>query len=387
MAVSVTQPPNDLVDLLNARALHEGERVAYTFLEDGRTETGSLTYGELDRAARRIAAWLLDHADRGDRALLIYPSGLEFLKAFFGCLYAGVIAVPLYPPRRNRIDQRIESVGADAQATVALTTTQILFDMQRRVENARALEQIPWRATDKEDVAERDAEFQPEASTIAFLQYTSGSTAAPKGVMVSHANLIDNLAAIDQCGQHSTDSVMVSWLPVFHDMGLVYGILQPLFNGFRCYFMPSAVLFQQPIRWLEAISRYRGTHSAAPNFAYDLCAQNVKPEQLALLDLSSWLVGLNGAEPLRETTLTRFDETFRGCGLRPHTICPGYGLAEATLAVGVVRRSTPAGVCTLSARSLADNLVEEVSREDAQAQTLVSSGPPSPGTRIEIIDP
>ena len=387
MAVSVTQPPNDLVDLLSARGLHEGERVAYTFLEDGQTETGSLTYGELDRAARGVAAWLLDHADRGDRALLIYPSGLEFLKAFFGCLYAGVIAVPLYPPRRNRIDQRIESVGADAQATVALTTTQILTDMQRRVENARALERIPWQATDGDDLAERGAEFQPAAGTIAFLQYTSGSTAAPKGVMVSHANLIDNLAAMDQCWRHTPSSVMVSWLPVFHDMGLVYGILQPLFNGLRCYFMPSAVFFQQPMRWLEAVSRYRGTHSAAPNFAYDLCAQNVKPEQLALLDLSSLRMSLNGAEPLRAVTLKRFDESFSRCGLRPHTVCTGYGLAEATLAVSTVHYSTPVATYTLSARSLADDRVEEVSGEGAEAQTLVSSGPPAPGTRIEIVDP
>ena len=374
--------------LLSRRAQHEGERVAYTFLEDGRAETASLTYGELDRAARRIAAWLLDRdVESGDRALLIYPSGLDFLKAFFGCLYAGVIAVPLYPPRRNRIDERIESVASDSRAAIALTTTQILIDIHRRTENASALEHIPWLASDGEDVTERDATFQPNAGAAAFLQYTSGSTAAPKGVMVSHANLIDNLSAMDERWEHTPDSVMVSWLPVFHDMGLVYGILQPLFNGFRCYFMPSAVFFQQPMRWLQAITRYRVTHSAAPNFAFDLCTQNAKPEQLSCLDLSRWQMALNGAEPLRAETLTRFEETFRDCGLNTHTICTGYGLAEATLAVSMARRSAGAVTCTLSARSLADGRIEEVAGDDAQAQTLVGSGPPSPRTRIEIVNP
>lgn len=368
--------------------------MAYTFLADGKTEAGSLTYAELDREAGRIAAWLRNYLAPGDRTLLLFPSGLEFITAFYGCLYASVIAVPLYPPRRNRIDRRILAIANDAEAKFALTTSRILRDVRRRLENARELEHLTWLASDGDEVGRHRsagvAEFsepRPVGDTLAFFQYTSGSTATPKGVMLSHTNLVENLAGLAACWEHTPDSVMVTWLPAFHDMGLIYGMLQPVFGGFPCYFMPPAVFFQQPLLWLQAISKYRGTHSAAPNFAYDMCVERTTSEERAALDLNDWQVSLNGAEPVRESTLTSFRRTFEPCGLRATAVCPGYGLAESTLGVTAVRKNRPTRSYRLCADSLADNRVVKADDKGDQAATLVGCGPAMGRTQLLIVDP
>jgi amino acid adenylation domain-containing protein len=337
-----------LVELLSYRAVHQGEQLAFIFLQDGEAESARLTYRELDRQSRAIAAQLQSMQLQGERALLLYPSGLDYLAAFFGCLYAGVIAVPAYPPRNWRNTPRILSMITDAQATIALTTTATISKIRSLLADTEDIDAVAaslqWLTTD--DVIpgfEKDWQLPAIApETLAFLQYTSGSTGTPKGAMLSHGNLLHNAAMTYQLMEHSSASCFVSWLPTYHDMGLIGGILQPLYGGFPCVLMAPASFLQRPYRWLHAISRYGGTTSGGPNFAYDLCVDKITPEQRQTLDLSRWTVAFNGAEPVRSTTLERFSDTFANCGFRHTAFYPCYGMAEATLMVsGVSRAAVP----------------------------------------------
>jgi amino acid adenylation domain-containing protein len=381
--------PSDFVELLRQRALRRPDRQIYTFLPDGDNAEAALSYGELDLRARAIAARLQSRGSAGDRALLMYPAGLEYVAAFFGCLYAGMIAVPIYPPRPTRTLQRLESIIADADAKIALTTGAILSRTETLFTEGHRLNMMRWLATDEIDDGAA-AEWSPPAldgSALAYLQYTSGSTSAPKGVMVSHANLLYNSADMDAGWRHTRDSVLVSWLPHFHDMGLIYGILQPLYGDFPAVLMPPVAFLQQPARWLQAITRHKGTHSAAPNFAYELCVRKVTPEQRASIDLSSWAVAVNGAEPVRRETLERFAETFESCGFRRDAFCPGYGLAEATLKVTATSRADAPAYCSVESDALAEHRVVEASPEWRDAQTFVGCGRAMLETKIEIVHP
>ena len=327
--------------LLRARAAERPEQVAFTFLTDGESEGGRLTYGELDRRAAAIAAALAASVAPGERALLLYPPGLDFIAAFFGCLYAGVVAVPAYPPRPNdRSQSRLRAIGRDAAPRAALTIEAILagaVEPRGLLAVAPELAGLRWIPTDALSAPSAAGEaaiaFEPEPESLAFLQYTSGSTAAPKGVMVTHGNLLHNERMIGAAFGMDEDSVVVGWLPLYHDMGLIGNVLQPLHAGGRCVLMSPVSFLQRPMRWLEAISRYRGTVGGGPNFAYELCARKASPEALAGLDLSSWQVAYNGAEPVRASTLERFAEVFAPSGFRREAFYPCYGLAEATLFV------------------------------------------------------
>lgn len=378
-----------LVELLRWRALHQPEQPAYTFLVDGETQEIHLTYGELDRQSRTIGALLQSLGATGERALLLYPPGLEFIAAFFGCLYAGVVAVPAYPPRFNRSMSHLQNIVVDAQATVVLTTTSILSNLKQWFAEAPELAALHWLATDNavSTLAEDWQEPGVGSNTLAFLQYTSGSTATPKGVMVSHGNLLHNSAYLDHNWEHTTDSVLVTWLPHFHDMGLIYGIIQPLYRGFRCIMMPPVSFLQRPIRWLQAISRYKATHSGGPNFAYELCVRKVTPEQRSTLDLSSWRMALNGAEPVRQKTLQRFVEAFKTCGFSWSGFCPGYGLAEATLKVSAVRKKDEPSFCTVGADALEQNRIVETVEHQQSASTLTGCGYPTFDMKIVIAHP
>jgi amino acid adenylation domain-containing protein len=324
--------PSTLAGLLQARVAEQPDREAYLFLGDGEIETERLTWGELDGRARAIATALLESVKPGGRALLLYPPGLEFVAAFFGCLYAGVVAVPAYPPRLNdRSQSRLQSIARDASPGAALTTTSIAAAAGVLSERVPELAGSRWIATDALPPAAGSRSFpEPDPASIAFLQYTSGSTAAPKGVMVTHANLVHNERMIGQAFAMDEDSVVVGWLPLYHDMGLIGNVLQPLHAGARCVLMSPVSFLQRPRRWLEAIDRYRGTTSGGPNFAYELCLRKASPEDL---DLSSWRLAFNGAEPVRASTLERFAEVFAPSGFRREAFYPCYGLAEATLFV------------------------------------------------------
>ncbi len=382
-----------IIKLLQYRASSQSQETAYSFLEDGETDAETLTYAELNRKSKAIAARLQVLDLRGERALLLYPSGLDYLAAFFGCLYAGVIAVPAYPPQNQRKTPRIQAIVADAQAAIALTTQKLLPRMQSLLGKIGSLQ---WLATDNLETGIEANWQQPdlEKDTTAFLQYTSGSTGTPKGVMVSHGNLLHNAAMTYRCMGHSPKSRFVSWLPIYHDMGLIGGILQPLYGGFPCVFMSPTSFLQRPYRWLEAISKYKGTTSGAPNFAYELCVQKITDEQRATLDLSSWQVAFNGAEPICHKTLERFSNSFAGCGFRREAFYPCYGMAEATLLVsGGDRETRRQRDKEISYQSKAvdrlalaeDRIVEVFGEEDSKV--LVGCGSSIPGQEIVIVNP
>ncbi|MCG8585821.1 MAG: AMP-binding protein, partial [Pirellulales bacterium] len=327
--------PPSLVELLQHRAEHQGDDRALTFLVDGESEEVHYTYRELDRRARAIGAWLSWMGMEGKRALLLYPAGLDFVAAFFGCLYAGVVAVPAYPPRRNRKLSRIQSIAADADAAIALTTQPALEIVQPVLDENPVLKKMRWIATDQLPEGMEDQWRRPDVhgDTLAFLQYTSGSTGTPKGVMLTHANLMHNSAMISYAFEDTRSATGVFWLPCYHDMGLIGGILQPLYVGQPNILMSPMAFLQRPLRWLQAISNYRATISGGPNFAYDLCVQKVTQDEIEKLDLSSWTLAFNGAEPVRAATLERFAKTFAPAGFRSQSFYPCYGMAEATLIV------------------------------------------------------
>jgi acyl-CoA synthetase (AMP-forming)/AMP-acid ligase II len=380
-----------LVEILRWRALQQPEQRTYIYLVDGEAEGDDLTYAALDCQARSIGALLQSYRASGERALMLYPAGLEFIAAFFGCLYAGVIAVPLPPPnpaQPQRSLPRLRAIINDAQPSVVLTTSAILSNAKGLFTQAPELQKMRWLATDKVtgSLAQEWRDPALTCNTLALLQYTSGSTAEPKGVMISHGNLLHNSAYIDRLFALIPDSVTVTWLPTYHDMGLTNGIIQPVYKGGPCYLMPPVSFLMRPIRWLKAISRYKATISGGPNFAYELCNRRITPEQRETLDLSSWDVAYNGAEPVRAETMKRFAATFAPCGFRPSAFHPCYGLAEATLLVsgGSLRDEM---FCTIQVAAFEQDRVVEACAQHQNVRTLVASGHPLQDTKIVIVNP
>jgi len=378
-----------LVELLRYRASSQPERIAYIFLRDGEIEEARLTYGELDQKARAIAAHLQSLEAKGERGLLLYPPGLDFISAFFGCLYAGVVAIPAYLPRRNQNLWRLQAIIADSQARFTFTNAVLFPSLENQWAKDPELGAMQWIVTDEIDPHLREDWLEPtlEKNSLAFLQYTSGSTGTPKGVMVSHHNLLINSADLDRGWGHDQDSVMVTWLPTFHDMGLIYGVIQPLYKGFLCYMMSPASFMERPLRWLQALSDKQATHSAAPNFAYDLCVRKIPPEKRATLDLSHWCMALNGAEPVRAEVLKKFAEAFQVSGFKATALCPGYGLAEATLKVTAVSYDSPPYFYPVQANALEKNKIVGATETDTNVQTLVGCGWTTIDTQIVIVNP
>jgi acyl-CoA synthetase (AMP-forming)/AMP-acid ligase II len=378
-----------LNDLLRWRALHQAQRQAFIFLEHGEEDRERWTYADLDRKARTIAARLQGMGAAGQRILLLYRPGLDFIAAFFGCLYAGAIAIPAPPPSVNKGSTRLSSIISDAGPISALTTSTLLPVIQNYLMETPEAVGMSCLATDSlsEDLATEWRETSVCGDTLAFFQYTSGSTRTPKGVMVNHANLMSHFEDFERDVAHSDDSVIISWLPHFHDMGLIYGILHGVYRGIPSYLMAPIYFLQRPYRWLRAISRFKGTHTAAPNFAYDLCVSKISPELRDNLDLSSWEVALNGAEPVRAETLLEFTEYFRPSGFRETTFCPGYGLAEATLKVTASKNGAAPAYCAVDAAALELNRIEYAVEGRARSRILVGCGRPTMGIKVRIVDP
>ena len=272
---------DSLIELLELRAQQGSGRAAYTFLPDGEGVEERLTYHELDRQARAIAGRVMELAKPGERALLLYAPGLDFLPAFFGCLRSGIVAVPAYPPHRNRNFLRLHSIIRDAQPKLILTTTALKPKIAKLMAESAEFAGIHLLASD-EAAADSFCGYRTPAmnrDTLAFLQYTSGSTGTPKGVMLSHENLLHNAALAYLATEHAPGDSYVTWLPVFHDMGFMAGVLQPLYSGFPCVQMAPAAFLREPLRWLAAISKYKATISGGPNFAYDLCVRKISADQ------------------------------------------------------------------------------------------------------------
>jgi 8-amino-7-oxononanoate synthase len=378
-----------IVDLLRQRAAYRPHDRAFTFLVDGENEELNITYAELDRKARAVGGWLLDRGMVGKRVLLLYPSGLDFIAAFIGCLYGGAIAVPAYPPRKNRSVERIEAIAADADASVALTTRDVLdrFDGLRAA--APSLEHLIWKVDSEIEPHWADRWERPEidGETLAFLQYTSGSTGTPKGVMLSHENLLHNSMRIMQAFEITRSQSGVFWLPSFHDMGLIGGILVPLYGGKFNVLMSPVAFLQKPLRWLQAISKYRATISGGPNFAYELCVRKTTPEQRAALDLSSWSLAFNGAEPVRAETIDAFCEAFAPAGFRREAFYPCYGLAESTLMVTGGMKFEPPVIRSFEAAAIETGTAVSRPANTTGSRRLVGSGRELDGQDVLIVEP
>ncbi|MBF8740921.1 non-ribosomal peptide synthetase [Pseudomonas guariconensis] len=376
--------PLSLVQALAQRAVQTPDRIALRFLADNPDEQAVLTYRDLDLRARVIAAALQARAGLGDRAVLLFPSGPDYVAAFFGCLYAGVIAVPAYPPEsaRQHHQERLLSIIDDAEPRLLLTVQALRSSLQGLAGDAAP----GLLAVDELDPALAGQWREPvlTAEDIAFLQYTSGSTAQPKGVQVSHGNLVAN----EQLIRHgfgidlNPDDVIVSWLPLYHDMGLIGGLLQPIFSGVPCVLMSPGYFLARPLRWLQAISEYGGTISGGPDFAYRLCSERVSEAALAGLDLSRWRVAYSGSEPIRQDSLDTFADKFRPCGFDPASFFASYGLAEATLFVSGSRRGQGIAALELDAEAFAANRAEP-----GKGSVLMSCGYPQPGHAVRIVDP
>ena len=377
------------VDLLRERAAAHPDRLAFSFLQDGETETDRWTFAELDRRARAIAASLLERGLSKQRALLLYNPSLEFVSSFFGCLYANVIAVPAYPPRSSQLVTRLNLIIRDAQASIALTTSSLRDSIGKHLSGDDS-PNIDCIATDN-IALERANQWSYQninPRDLAFLQYTSGSTGSPKGVMVGHGNLVSNTEFINQCFGVEAGATAVSWLPPYHDMGLVGGILQPLFIGASMVLMPPVAFLQRPFRWLSAISRFKAAASGGPNFAYDLCSKQIKPQQIEELNLENWSLAFSGAEPVRSQTIDNFSETFSQCGFQKQAFLPCYGLAENTLIVTGGSRSSLPVVRHFDTESLSKNIAVEVSQNsDASVSSLVGSGVPVSDQVVVVADP
>ena len=371
-----------LVDLLDRRAVERGDAKAFVFVPERGGAHIHLTYTELHRRARAVAARLTGHAARGDRAVLVFPPGLEFVVAFFGCLIAGVVAVPLMVPRRTAARDSSAAIIADCSPRLAMTTAELLGSRPDIVGNAPA-----WLTVSATEDAVEDANLPlPQREDLAFLQYTSGSTSTPKGVMVAHDNLMANLEMIRVAMGNTQHQISVGWVPLYHDMGLMMGVMQPLYLGGTSVLMAPAAFMQRPLNWLRIISDYRAAFACGPNFAYDLCATRYRPDHLQGVELSCWKLALNGAEPVQADTIARFTRTFAPYGFDPGAMYAGYGLAEATLQVsGGVRGQGPS-IRHVSRTALLKGEITEPS-DQSDAQSFVACGRSVVGQQVIIVDP
>ncbi|MCK1741512.1 fatty acyl-AMP ligase [Bradyrhizobium sp. 139] len=374
-----------LVALLARRAADQGDDRAYIFVSDRGAEEAVLSFRQLHDAATALAARLAATARRGDRAILVFPPGLEFVVAFFGCLMAGIIAVPMMMPRRNSARDASAAIQANCTPAVALTTSAFALrgDLQARF----AQEDIRWIEVDLTAGSGAIVDLpEPAPDDIAFLQYTSGSTSEPKGVMVSHANLLANLEMIRLALGNTRQSTYVNWVPLYHDMGLILNALQTLYVGATCVLMAPNAFMQRPLGWLRAISHYRAEVACGPNFGFDLCVSRCRSDQLDGIDLSSVKIALNGAEPVRAETIERFIATFAAHGFDPRAMYPAYGMAEATLLISGGKRGDGHVTRNVSRKALQGHVAEGPSNAD-DTQTVVGCGRALAGEQIAIVDP
>ncbi|MFJ2261648.1 aminotransferase class I/II-fold pyridoxal phosphate-dependent enzyme [Streptomyces sp. NPDC087844] len=416
--------PKTVAGLLRRHLDHRPDALAYRFLDgtdagragdgsageageaEGAEQGESWNYRELDLRTRAVAALLQREGLTGKPVLLLHPPGLDYVAGFLGCLYAGAIAVPAYPPDTRRFGQtmpRLAAIARDSGATHALTTEALsrFAATKRREMDSLGLAGLRWLTLSELGTAGAGDWHEPSVGSdaTAFLQYTSGSTSSPKGVMVSNGNLLHNLRSIHRRLEHDAGSGMVSWLPPYHDMGLIGGILTPLYGGFPAHLMSAMSFVRQPLLWLRTLSRTRASTSVAPNFGFEHCVRRITDEQRDGLDLSHWRLALNGAEPVRADTLDLFTERFAPCGFERRALLPCYGLAEATLMVTGVGAHEPPPVGAFASAALSSGVAESVpdtavtevpevpESRGERAVRLVGCGPAVEGVDVAIVDP
>jgi acyl-CoA synthetase (AMP-forming)/AMP-acid ligase II len=380
---------SSFVDVLRCRAAEQPNDPAYMFLPGRGAERLSLSFAELYARARAAALSLAEHGQKGDRAVLLFSPGLEFIVAFFACLLAGVIAVPMMVPRRATSRDASAAILADCSPRFAMTRRDLLTDTRPDLTERFGSAQLDWVFVDLSSAGSRELWTPlplPARDDVAFLQYTSGSTSAPKGVIVSHGNLIENSEMIRIAFGNTRKSTHVSWVPLYHDMGLILNVLQSLYIGALCVLMAPVSFMQRPLSWLRAIHDYRAEVASGPNFAFDLCVRRHRPEEIHGIDLSCWKVAINGAEPVRANTIARFASTFAAYGFDANSIQPAYGMAEATLLISTGRRGAGPVIRKVSRDALQRNR-SVVPIQGGDAQMLVGCGRQLRGERLAIVDP
>jgi acyl-CoA synthetase (AMP-forming)/AMP-acid ligase II len=400
MALTLLEVPSSLVDVLRERSVGHGDRPLYQQVVD-RSVTATLTYAEADRKARALAVRLREYASPGDRVLLLYPFGLEYPSVFLACLYAGLVAVPAFPPDQQRAVKtmpRVSAIIRDADARLILTTTELAPAVEFARAEARDPESLRILSTAQLDASDADADAWTRPPTLerelAFLQYTSGSTGTPRGVMIGHDNLFAHQRLAHERFAQPEGARTVSWLPFYHDMGLIGSLLYPLYHGGTTLLMSPTAFLRRPLSWLETISHFGANVSTGPNFAYDLCVDRARDEDLDQLDLSSWQLTVSGAEPLRASTIERFCARFARCGFRPQTFMPCFGMAEATLMVSGWPLELAPKIRWFDKHALWAGRAEPVDEDAVEAQELelrarpfVSCGTPMREHQIAIVDP
>lgn len=383
------QRATTLVHLLTWMAESQPDRHAYGFLKDGVNEVQNLTNSELHNRARVIGAALQDRCNSGDRILLVFPPGLDFVSAFFGCLYAGVIAIPA--PSPDRLFPRLRAIAEDSQASLVLTTVPLFESWRNGTHSSWEGLTIPWVSLEELEFSQPSScykELEIQGEILAYLQYTSGSTASPKGVMITHNNVISQCADFGLAGNYDSECVSVNWMPHFHDFGLVKGILLPLYVGISAYIMSPLTFLKRPINWLEAMSHFGGTHSGGPNFAYEHCVRKTSEVQRSSLNLQRWRMASCGAEPVRKETIENFIDTFRPYGFQPEAFHPGYGLAEFTLMVSIKHHTELPHWEELDGKALESGEILYISKNGSfSSQTIVGCGKVGPSTRVVIVNP
>jgi acyl-CoA synthetase (AMP-forming)/AMP-acid ligase II len=380
---------SSFAEVLRHRAAKKPNDLAYVFLPDRGGERISLTFADLHARARAVAGNLIERGQTGDRAVLLFPPGLDFLVAFFGCVLAGVIAVPMMVPRRDSSRDASAAILKDCSPHFAMTHRDMIAnarpDLEERFRNAR-LDWIFVGSPGADDIPRASGLPVLGRGDVAFLQYTSGSTSAPKGVIVSHGNLLDNSEMIRIAFGNTHNSTYVSWVPLYHDMGLILNALQSLYVGSLCVLMAPVSFMQRPLSWLRAIHEYRAEVAGGPNFAFDLCARRHRVEEMRGIDLSCWQVAFNGAEPIRANTIARFAETFASYGFNAKSAHPAYGMAEATLMISTGQRGAGPVMRRVSRDGLQrGRAVAPTCAEDGQ--TLVGCGRQLCGERLAIVEP
>jgi acyl-CoA synthetase (AMP-forming)/AMP-acid ligase II len=377
-----------LGQILATRAQDSPDALAFRFSRDGIHAVEDLSYADVHARAQRIAGHLFAEVPVGSRALLLFGPGLDFVSALFACLQAGVVAVSVMatqPGRLHRVLPRLERISRDAEVSVVLTTSASMQTDRPLFESGSRLAAARWIAVDR--AAARDGPGVPAQDTeqLAFLQYTSGSTADPRAVMLSHANFLANSAVIAAGLRLSSKSRGFCWLPASHDMGLFTGILQPVILGFPTVLMPPLAVLKDPLRWLAGISRFGASFSGAPNFAYELAVARTTPEQRAQLSLGMWDVAFCGAEPVRAEAIEAFCDAFAPCGFRQSSFYPCYGLAEATLMVTGPRRRRKPTLLALDAAGLEARLAQPP-HGGSRVQVVVGVGEAGDGHEIAIVN-
>ncbi|WP_207547280.1 beta-ketoacyl synthase N-terminal-like domain-containing protein, partial [Mycobacterium talmoniae] len=383
--------PATLLHLMRHRAVRYRDKMVFDYADysSGGAEHHRLSYHKLDLQARAIACRLQRQGAAGERVLVLCPSGLDFIAGLFGCIYAGAVAIPVHPPVRTRVLTRVASIVADAGAGFVLTTADSHPELKAAMDGMADTAALRWCTTDVDeaDIAAHWVAPNLDPDAPVLVQYTSGSTSSPKGVVLTHRNLLANLEAIRRAIDGNESTIVASWLPLHHDMGLIGAMLGTLYLGGSCYLMPPEAFIQHPMRWLETLSESGANVSVAPNFAYDLCVERSSAAERAALDLSHWTTAMSGAEPVNPTTLQRFADAFAPAGFRDTAFRPVYGLAEATLLVTAGTESAEPVRRHVDPVALRDHHVVDVPPEHPGAATLIGCGTVQHGVEAVIADP